>query len=472
MMRVAIHPDMKGRRALKSKIDTIAAPPSTPTLEQASPPSQLHGAPPLLAPAEVRRNYRLGVINGVLFALGDSLSSAGLVLALLVRQLGGSLALVGLLPALQIGGFLLPQMLVGGRLQAMPCKLPLYRRAAVARMSAFGAMLLAIIAAGSLPPTVSLWLIIICYSIFNFGGGTSTLAFQDVVAKVIPPRRRGSFFGTRQLFGGLLTFAIVGPLVGWLLGEAGPLPFPLNYGALVALAWISMTMSLAAFALVKEPPQTQLGKRMHVIEGLRRAPALMRANANYRWFIISRMLTRVGQIAEPFYIIYAIEALGLPPDVAGIYLAVRALAGALSNLLWSQISERQGTRRLILITGILFVLAPTLALAGPAVSRVLGLSGMGLLIAIGLVFLVAGVANDGNGISSNTYLLEIVPEDERPTYIGLANTTLGVVTFLPVLGGWLVANVGYGGTFGLAVTFALLGLAASLQLTEVRLVKR
>ena len=43
------------------------------------------------------------MINGVLFALGDSLSSAGLVLALLVRQLGGSLALLGLLAALQLG---------------------------------------------------------------------------------------------------------------------------------------------------------------------------------------------------------------------------------------------------------------------------------------------------------------------------------------------------------------------------------
>jgi hypothetical protein len=84
-----------------------------------------------------------------------------LVLVLLVRQLGGSLALVGLLPALQIGGFLLPQMLVGGRLQAMPYKLPLYRRAAVGRMSAFGLMLLAIFAAGSVSSDTSLWLIMI-----------------------------------------------------------------------------------------------------------------------------------------------------------------------------------------------------------------------------------------------------------------------------------------------------------------------
>src|SRR6186997_3326884 len=117
---------MAEETTLKSKTDTIAPQPSAAASKQETPPSPLHGAPPLLPPAEVRRNYRLRVINGVMFALGDSLSSAGLVLALLVRQLGGSLALVGLLPALQIGGFLLPQMLVGGRLQAMPYKLPLY----------------------------------------------------------------------------------------------------------------------------------------------------------------------------------------------------------------------------------------------------------------------------------------------------------------------------------------------------------
>ena len=52
-----------------------------------------------LAPSAVRRNYRLGVINGVLFALGESLSSAGTSPALLARQLGGSLVLIGLLPS-------------------------------------------------------------------------------------------------------------------------------------------------------------------------------------------------------------------------------------------------------------------------------------------------------------------------------------------------------------------------------------
>ena len=170
-------------------------------------------APVTQSPAVVRRNYWLGIANGVLYSVGESLSSPGLVLALLVRQLGGSLAVVGLLPALQSGGYLLPQLLIGGRIQAMPYKLWLYQRAAFVRVALFIGMLVVIFSSAILPPPLSLGLIVLTFSLFKLGGGTSTLAFQDVVAKVIPPRRRGSFFGLRQLVGGLLAFAMVGSLV-------------------------------------------------------------------------------------------------------------------------------------------------------------------------------------------------------------------------------------------------------------------
>ena len=70
-------------------------------------------------------------------------------------------------------------------------------------------------------------------------------------------------------------------------------------------------------------------------------------------------------------------------------------------------------------------------------------------------------------MAANTYLLEIVPEDERPTYMGLANTLLGLSMFVPVLGGWLVGLLGYRGVFSIGLTFAMLGLLASAQLGQV-----
>jgi MFS family permease len=438
----------------------MANQPSTSPTPAVSPATQL--------PSVARRNYWLGVANGVLYGIGESLSSAGLVLALLVRQLGGSLVLVGLLPALQSGGYLLPQLLVGGRIQAMPYKLWLYRRAAIGRVLLFLVMLLVIFNATNMPAPLSLGLIVFTFALFNLGGGTSTLAFQDVVAKVIPPQSRGSFFGRRQLLGGLISFAIVGPLVYWLLGTTSPAAFPANFGLLCLLGLLFMASGLLAFSLIKEPPQAQPGPRMRVIEGLRRAPGILRENANYRRFIIARMLTRAGQIAEPFYIIYASEILGIPAGAAGTYLAIRAIAGALSNLIWGRMSDRRGNRMLVLTSAACITIPPLIALLGPGLVQSLALGSNGMFWLMGSVFLVAGVANDGIMLAGNTYLLEVVPENERPTYMGLANTMLGLVTFLPVLGGLLVYRIGYQGTFVLALMLSILGTLASFRLQEVR----
>jgi hypothetical protein len=43
------------------------------------------------------------------------------------------------------------------------------------------------------------------------------------------------------------------------------------------------------------------------------------------------------------------------------------------------------------------------------------------------------------------YLLEVVPGPQRPIYMGLANTILGVGALVPIIGGILVNTVGYAG---------------------------
>src|SRR5437016_3587883 len=47
-----------------------------------------------------RRNFRFGVLNGILFTLVDGLLSPTLVLAWFVSRLGGANVLVGMLPAI------------------------------------------------------------------------------------------------------------------------------------------------------------------------------------------------------------------------------------------------------------------------------------------------------------------------------------------------------------------------------------
>jgi MFS family permease len=417
-------------------------------------------------PKTVRRNIRYGVLNGMLFTFGEALNNGSLVLGLLIRQLGGSLGMVGLIPALQSGGWLLPQMLVGGRLQALPYKLPLYHRSAMVRIVAYSLMTLCIFGANWLPSSVVVAAILLCYTVYNVGGGTSALAFQDVVAKVVPLQQRGRFFGRRQLFGGLLAFAIAGPLASWMMSDAAPLPFPYNYGVLSLASLIVVATGLLIFSLVKEPPQTKVGPMVGFWASLRKAPTILRANKPYRTFIAARLLLRAGQIGEPFYIIYATEVLHVSVGMAGAYVGVRAISGALSNIYWGRVSDRQGNKRLMFLTGILIVATPFIALIGPWLVGLIGLSTTWVGLMMAVVYMLVGLSLDGSNIAGLTYLMEIVPENERPSYIGLANTLLGVVTLLPVIGGQIVHYLGYYGLFIIGFLFALVGLFMVLQLPE------
>ena len=421
-------------------------------------------------PSNTERNFHLGVANGILFSLADALIDANLVLALFVRQMGASQAFVGLLPSLKNGGFLLPQLLVAGRIGGMPLKLPLYRRAAIGRSFAFLLMTLVIFGATTLGPSLALLLLCITYTAYNLTGGSSSLAFQDVVAKAIPPRRRGSFFSYRQLFGGLLAFFVAGPIVRTLLAQDGPLPFPANYGILCSISLCFMVLAFYAFGSIDEPALTTPSVRHTLRETLQSAPFLFRTDVDFRRFILSRIWSRVGAISDPFYIIYAREALQISPRFVGIYLALRVITAALSNLYWGRVADQRGSRRLL-------VLATGLAAAVPAVALILpyifATGSEALAWAFSAVFLLIGLSIDGSATASSTYLLEIAPEAERTTYTGIAKTALGVFTFVPVFGGLLLGALGnnYGLLFAIGALASVGAWGATLRLREVREVR-
>ncbi|MFZ9859297.1 MAG: MFS transporter [Roseiflexaceae bacterium] len=402
-----------------------------------------------LSPQTMRKNYYKGIFNGAVFGMGEAASSPGLVLSLLIRQLGGSLTLVGLLPVIQSAGYLLPQLIVGGRVQALKHKLPVYRMFAFLRILAQGAMVTACFVAGMVDSIWALAAILISYALFNIGGGVTTLSFQDVVAKIVPPSQRGRFFGTRQLLSGLLAFSVGGPLVRWVLSDESPFVFPYNFAVISGFSLICYAMAMSVFATVNEPPAQHVVPRMSFRDTLKAAPAMLRNNLDYRQFIVVRLFLLIGRMAEPFFIIYVTEQLGLPPSIAGIFVASSAVAAAISNAIWGRLGDSRGKQWLLRVTGTIAMLPPLMMLLAPSISAI----NSGVLIGwLLLLSLAAGTSADGIGIASMTYLLEVAPPEQRPLYMGLANTILGFGALIPVLGGVLVSTFGYQLAFMIAAT--------------------
>jgi MFS family permease len=91
-----------------------------------------------------------------------------------------------------------------------------------------------------------------------------------------------------------------------------------------------------------------------------------------------------------------------------------------------------------------------------------------LFTAFTIVFVLGGLAVGASRIVNNNMLLTVAPPAELATYVGFLNTVLGVVIFVPVLGGLLTDLVGYEPLFLISVGLAGLALAAATKMSTRR----
>ncbi len=418
-----------------------------------------------VARRHLRRNFSLGVINGALFNLASSLLDPSLVLTWLASQLTSSNFLIGLVMPISQGGWFLPQLLISGYLQGRKRKLPLY-----VAMSAPRALCWALMALALFLITDKAVLLILFYTlltVYSLGGGVAGLSFMDVVAKAIPSTRRGTFFGWRRFLGGIL--ALGGSLVvRYVLDERWGLAFPHNFGVLFFLAFLTMSGAMISFGLFVEPVEPVLNQSVALLGQMRRALRLPRRDANYGCFLGARLLATAAGMATPFYIVYAKRVLGVSAGMVGVYLTCATLAGIASTLVWGQISDQRGNRGLILLANLVGLATPLAALSIPLLaSRPLSLAAQAPH-AFAVVFVLSSIFQTGLVIGYHNYLLDIAPAEDRPLYIGLANTLTGLTMLVSAVGGLIVDLAGLVTLFWVAVAFYVGTLLLAGRLQEPR----
>ncbi|HVG01072.1 MAG TPA: MFS transporter [Chloroflexia bacterium] len=436
------------RRAMASHL------PSVPLIRQIgrrSASERVEGLSPEAA-LHASRNFRHGVWNGVAFTVVDSLIAPSLVLAWFINRLGAPNVLVGLLPAILSGGWFLPQMLVASRVQGLKFMMPRYTRVGIMRTITMGVIALCTVLLAPWPE-IMLVVFFVLYTFYAFSAGFSGLPWLEVVGKVIAPRRRGSFFGMRNFWGGLLALAIAAPIGAVLSEQFLGLTFPYNFALLFGVATVCIGVGVWAWSSVHEPPALVTAPPLSVRDVVRRGVSAFQEDGDYRAFMIARILISLATVADPFYVVFAKTHLGAPPATVGLYLGAVAVSSLLSNFIWSPLSDRAGNRTLMVLTVCSVALVPATALvlsmfAGILPSEV-------LFTAFALVFIVSGLALGAARIINNNMLLTIAPKAQLGTYVGFLNTVLGIVIFVPVLGGLLADFVGYEALFALSMLLAL-----------------
>lgn len=407
-----------------------------------------------------KRNFWLGVINGILFKVGITFSHPSTVLAVFLTKLTGSEFYAGVLTAVAGLGWFLPPIFVAGWVESLPRKLPLYTHMAFGRALGWLWMIAVVIYVAPQFPVYAAILFLIGYAVYTVTGGISSLAFMDIFARTVPFRRRGAFWGLRMFWGSVLGIG-VGIVVRHVLKGEWGIEFPYNYAILLIFAFITYALAWLTFFLIHEPPPEWIPPPRPWREQFQTMVELWKQRADFRQLIKVRLLMDLGLIAAPFYSTYAIVKLGAKPSLLGSFIIAETIGSLLANILWSILADRKSN---------LFVLKCSIAFAAVPSGWVLLLTflhsafGTSVLHLYPLTYFFLAFAGTGLAIAFTNYVLELADEAHRPTYLALSNATESGMMLLPVLGGVLLNYVSHSVLFSIAFTGVVLAVWESRKL--------
>jgi len=413
---------------------------------------------------EAQRSFALGLLNGTAFRFAEALIDPPLVLTWFVSQLTSSNLLVGLVAPLGDAGWFLPQVFVSARIQRMERKMPSYTVAAAIRTIAW--LLLAATVWAVNDPQVLLVSFFVLYAVARLSSGPAGLVFFDIVAKTIPARRRGSYFGWRQLLGGL-----TGLGGGWIVKTVlnhPSLPFPHGQAVLFALYCAVMALALGSFILIREPAGAVMTDPVTVSKQFQRAGQLLREDPVYRRYLSARLIQALAGIALPFYAVYAKNVLGAADGMVGIYVTTRVGSQLFFNLPWGRLSDRRGNRLVMQLVNLGSGATTLLALILVGLVAIFQPQGTWLPYLAIPLFLLDGAIRPAQILVGSNLLLELVPDIERPLYLGLSNTLVGVAVLVSGLGGLLVDSFGFASLFAVSLGLCLAAYVLTAGLPEPR----
>lgn len=375
----------------------------------------------------VPRNFTVGIFDGGFFFLGMSFASVVTIMPLFVSHLTDNPFLIGLIPAIPTMGWLLPQLFTAQHVERLSRKYPYVMLFTLNERWPFLGMAILALFAQSLAASVALAIFFLLHTIRSFGAGFTATAWQDMVGKVIPARRLGAFFGLQQGFGGLLGAG--GAIIAGLLIDR--VPYAQNFAASFAIAFAMVMVSYVFLSLTREPARPPHTSRPRGREFWASLPAIVRTNRPYRNFLLYRSMYLFGGMGVAFFTVHIVNDLGLSAAEAGAMTFVMMLAQTITYPTAGWLGDRFGHRRVMEIAALSGVAMGLMAWLAPSATWFFG------------VYALYGVSSAASIVSNLSGVFDFCSVEERPTYIGLTASLVGIPSVLaPIIGASIVAASG------------------------------
>ena len=380
--------------------------------------------------ANLRRNTIANFAHGMLGMTGFRLIAAPTFVPSYIFTLTGSSFAVGLAQALQQAGSVISPLRSASAIEDKLLIMPYARRTGMAMRLPLVVMAVAgWLMSGYSSPNWSLAIITIAaLCVFGYFSGAQRVAFQMLMAKVIPLEVRGRLQGQRNFWGGAIAAAL-----SWWAGSTLIQNKVLGngYATTFAISFVLTSLGLAILVLVlREPESRALRPTMRLRQRLRDLPKLLE-NRNYKEFLRAQLVAMIGRTAITFCVLYAGDRMQLTGVTLGLLSFAFLAADTVSNLVWGAIGDRQGFRLVLLLSLALWAVGYVLVL--------LAVSLAGFIAA----FAALGAAISGYMIAAQTLVLEFGRHDDIPMRLALSATVeTSVASAGPLIGGAVAALVG------------------------------
>ena len=427
------------------------------------------GPPSVGAGAEERREARNTLwleLHQVIVRVGWIFKTETIIMPAVLDAVVDSGTLRGLLPVLNRGGQSVPPLLFSGALSRLKSKKWALVGTSLLMAAAFAVLALAWSPLEARRPDLLALLFLVVYALFSSSNGLNQLVLASLQGKLIAPGHRGRAMLVSVALGSVAAIVAALAWLGRWLRE--PDGFPKIFGATAGF------FALAALVppLLDEPPDAppeplaapprRHGWRSRIAAGLtdwRRTlasdPSLVRLT------VVAACFSAV-LILFPHYQAFARDRLGSRIGSLLTWVVVQNAATGVASLVVGPISDRRGTRT---------VLVWLVALSSVTPLVVAGLGRIGAAAAaerFWIVYVPLGLNPLSLKVFTN-YALELAPAPvSHPRYVSIVGGALAAPFVLSPAVGWAVDRFGFEPAFLVGAVIIASGAAVATGLPEPR----
>lgn len=299
------------------------------------------------------------------------------------------------------------------------------------------------------------WGLVILIALLNFPGALSGLSWQSMIGDLVPEKRRGEFFSSRNRYNTIASMAVTFGTGLFLQQFDKDNAFP--YQVLFIAAFLFALFEIYYLFKHKEPEVSRKEKVSD--EKSSKLSLNVYKHKPFLAFVISALLFSFSaQMAWSLFSIYQIKEANATALWLSLFAVTNQLAQIISIKWWANAADRRGNSFVLFIAAAGMATAPALTMLSTN------------LVYLTLINLWIGLFVSGTNLLLFNQLLKASPETDRTNYIANYNFLLSIVGFIAPQMGVLLLN-GYGmnaamnliSLFRMIAAFSFLFVALKLE---------